>query len=122
MSISVQSIRDAIEEWYRAPPALPRRAIRPVRDVVRARPVAGVAHHSTAVDGRSIVVSVHDSPREETRSPRVARARTIQTGPRAGSVTESRRDSTPMCRASFQTLRAQTTAVNAEVIARLQSR
>jgi hypothetical protein len=52
------------------------------------------------------VLSVHDSPREETQSHHVGRARAIQTAPRAASVTDSRRESTRMCRPSFQTLRA----------------
>lgn len=68
-------------------------------------PGAGGTHRSTAVDVRSIVLSVHDSPREETRSHHVARARAIHTAPRAASVTDSRRESTRMCRPSFQTLR-----------------
>lgn len=42
MSISVHSIRDAIEEWCRASRAWPRLAIRPVRDAVRARQAPAV--------------------------------------------------------------------------------
>jgi hypothetical protein len=51
---------------------------------------------------RPLVLSVHDSPREETQSHHVARARAIQTAPRAASVTDSRRESTRMCRPSFR--------------------
>ena len=110
-SISVQSARDAIEEWCRASRALPRRAIRPVRAAGRGRPDADVAHRLIAVGDCPIALLVRDSLREGTRSHHSARARAIHTAPRAASVTEPRRESTRMRRSSFRTFRGHSHSV-----------
>jgi hypothetical protein len=81
--------------------------VRYIRASARAPPDDGVAYRSIVVGVRTVVLSACDFPREETRSHPVARGRAIRAAPRAASVTESRRESTRVCRPSFQTLRGQ---------------